>query len=362
MKRALTFLLLLIALAAKATEVDVLRAQLAAHKKALYYPKSVERFYRKAGFRLAWVAPDTVKTHTWDAMLLLDCVVQYGLNQKNYHAKELSYDRLHLVMEQPDKVTASQKALCDIFLTDAMICLINNLHYGRLNPEWSAKRIDQNRAAGFHAGNILSDALNKGDFKSSIIGVQPKSAAYRALQYQMYLAAGLHTGDCYETPESQVRLMAVNMERLRWVNSNIKTFIQINIPSNTLSFFAGDTAYHYKITGKSAGGEMHDQYLDRFTINRDRIILNPTADNSLTTPEEGKPLANNSYVRIPRAVQLAARLLRKDAGSLRYGTYKLQSPIPLRITYYTCEIKDGVLVTYKDINLLDKYLATALYR
>ncbi len=41
----------------------------------LYYPRSVERFYKQNGYHLVWIAPDTVKTHAREeAMLMLDCV------------------------------------------------------------------------------------------------------------------------------------------------------------------------------------------------------------------------------------------------------------------------------------------------
>ena len=40
----------------------VIKGQLALHRKELYFPNSVQRFYRHTGFKLAWIAPDTVKT------------------------------------------------------------------------------------------------------------------------------------------------------------------------------------------------------------------------------------------------------------------------------------------------------------
>jgi len=40
-------------------------------KAILIYPCLIERFYRENGYILAWIAPDTIKTYAWNAMLLL---------------------------------------------------------------------------------------------------------------------------------------------------------------------------------------------------------------------------------------------------------------------------------------------------
>ena len=72
-----------------------IKAQLAAHVNKLHYPLSVMRFYKQSNFKLIWIAPNTVKTHTWEAMMLLDCMVQYGLSHADYHPEELRYDKLN---------------------------------------------------------------------------------------------------------------------------------------------------------------------------------------------------------------------------------------------------------------------------
>src|SRR6187402_1169849 len=110
------------------------------NRAGLYYPNSVERFYKENGYNLAWIAPDTIKTHAWDAMLLLDCVLHYGLSHADYHPKQLQYVTLHKLINQ--KGTADENASYDVLLTDAMISFINNLHYGKLNPDYSPTKID----------------------------------------------------------------------------------------------------------------------------------------------------------------------------------------------------------------------------
>lgn len=219
----------------------------------LLYPNSVLRFYQRNGFQPVWVSARNNPKQTWEAMLMLDCVLQFGLSHDDYHPKELSYDLLHNILEKPGVVSDAEKAKYDITLTDAVIAFMNHLHYGKLNPEFTAEKIDNGIEGGFNADTFLAAALPQKDIMKSIISVQPKVKAYADLQYQMHLLEGVYQGDCYDIPDSTVRRIAVNMERLRWASIGDSTYIHINIPSYTLKFHLADTTYEFKvIVGKPA--------------------------------------------------------------------------------------------------------------
>lgn len=366
---------------AQTVEMTAIRTQLKAHKKELYYPNSVGRFYKQAGYKLVWVAPDTVKTHAWDAMLLLDCVVQYGMSHANYHPKQLLYDQLHLLMSQPENASAGQKAWYDILLTDAILTFINNLHYGRLNPVWLPGKTDKQRLYGFNAGAVLQKALSDKNFKSIVIGVQPKDKAYTSLQYQMHLATGLRTGDCYVTPESDIRLMAVNMERLRWTGKKERIFIQINIPSQMLTFHKDGSDYKFKIVqGISEIGFMQiDREISSFKLADSKIYFSVSGDNNGHIQNAtGKELPQISNQPISNGLLVSDReklvrlLLNSDGNtnsktanraiiSTQIKNYTLNKAIPIHLTYFTCEMKNGVLIKFKDIYKLDKVLQKGLY-
>jgi murein L,D-transpeptidase YcbB/YkuD len=183
----------------------------------LYYPNLVERFYQQNGNKLAWIAPDTVKTHAWDAMLLLDCIKQYGLNHDDYHPDLLLYPTLHRIIENGSD---REKATYDILLTDAMIRLINDLHYGKLNPVYTETKI--NEGTRFKADAILILALQSNAFLTCIDQVQPNAKLYVDLQDHMRLLVGQRSGDCYVIPQGLIRKMAINMERLRWISTTGK--------------------------------------------------------------------------------------------------------------------------------------------
>jgi murein L,D-transpeptidase YcbB/YkuD len=185
---------------------------------ALYYPISVERFYQQNGYQLAWIAPDTIKTHAWDAMLLLDCVKQYGLNHGDYHPKQLLYPELHKLIDH--KGIPEEAAAYDILLTDAIIRFINDLHFGKLNPVYTTEKIDN--GVQFKAESELLIALQGNDFLRTIDYTQPKLKLYVDLQDHMRLLVGQRSGDCYVIPPSLIRKMAINMERLRWISTTGK--------------------------------------------------------------------------------------------------------------------------------------------
>lgn len=220
--------------------------QLATNALNLYYPKSVKRFYAQNNYQSPWIKPQSGTGTTWQAMLMIDCVLQFGLSHNDYHPKDLLYPELHNILEKPGTVSIDRQARFDIMLTDAMINFINNLHFGKLNPDYPADKIDD-LLTGFRAEKILANALLQTDLMTAIGNVQPKSKEYADMQDHMRQWTGQFTGDCYEVPESDIRRLAINMERVRWAGEDSAIFIQINIPSYTLKLYTPDSIYEFKV-------------------------------------------------------------------------------------------------------------------
>ena len=433
---------------------EIQRQLVVGQVSGLYYPKSVSRFYSKQNFQSPWIKPQNEKGQTWQAMLVLDCVLQFGLAHSDYHPKELLYDKLHDILDIPGKVSIKEQARFDILLTDAMLNIINNLHFGKLNPEFSADKIDKGDINGFHAEETLMIALNpkkNADFLSIIASVQPKSKEYVDLQYHMRLLTGLHQGDCYEIPESDIRLMAINMERLRWTAIDDSTYIQVNIPAYNLQFHQPNATTEFKvIVGKPAAHTptlnsaisyfttgpdwtvpkkifirellpkalkdityLANNHLSIYTENGK--IVTPTGatlleirrvpekyfarqssgcDNALgavvfrfpniydiylhDTPEQQlfkreDRAFSHGCIRVENAEKLAALLLKSDNAEFKLNalheammayqnkTFTLKKQVPIKVTYLTCLVIAGELITYKDIYGLDNSLEMALY-
>lgn len=229
----------------------MIRRQLTDVRRQLYFPKSVMRFYAANGYRSVWLRPQPGTGPTWQAMLMLDCTLQFGLPHADYHPHELMYNKLHEILEKPGFISIPQQARFEIMLTDAMINLMNNLHFGKLNPYITTDQQDAQSIHNFDAPALLASALKQKDFLAVIGKVQPCSADYVALQQYMQLRVGQQSGDCYEVPDSEIRKMAINLNRLRWADLDQNNYVQINIPTYTLALHEpGNTSYFKVIVGK----------------------------------------------------------------------------------------------------------------
>lgn len=379
----------------------------------LYFPLSTKRFYIKRNFAPVWTLEQKDQNKTWAAMLLVDCVLQFGLRHEDYHPKDLLYPLIHKILEQPEKISSSQKARFEILLTDAMLTFMNNLHFGKLNPYYSPAKIDRETVNGFNGSDILANALNQPAFMDAIVKVQPTNEDYKTFQHQLHMIKGVYEGDCYETPEADVRKIAINMERLRWAEINDSTYIQVNIPTFSLKLVRPDTTFSFKvIVGKRATPTplMVSMLTDFATSAGPRVIKDESRDNfnsgnlsfKAAAPNErkgayiyfmpgnkagielqgvsdknsfrkGGRAASDGAIKIERGEELAKQLLitggdKNDIKSVHRAlmnhevkVFSLKNPIPIRITYITAAIVDGQIVKYNDVYNLDSAIENMLY-
>lgn len=213
----------------------------------LKYPLSVERFYRNIRFDRAWISIGAAESRTWTAMMLLDCVLQYGLSHADYHPDQLVHSKLRRIFADEKNISSHESTAFDIYLTDAIITLINDLHFGKANPQWPRSRIDREVNAEFDAVTILQKALASRQFLETILDVQPRTENYRALQRYMVQIRGQYLDDCYTVPEAEARKIAINMEREKWCESTPVPYIEVNLPSYILSYHTRDTIYSFKV-------------------------------------------------------------------------------------------------------------------
>jgi len=368
---------------------QAIAAQIKKMKGDLYFPHTVERFYKLKGNKLSWIFPDTVKSHGWEVMLMLDCIVQFGLNHKDYHPDKLVSKEMHRLVTRYNKVSIIDKIAFDVMLTDALITFMNHLHYGKLNPFYSAKRIDQLMPGGFWADTSLIHAFKKPDFMSAVLSVQPQSKAYAILQSTMRLMTGQYVGDCYEFPEGEVRKIAVNMERLRWSDIGGEKYIQINIPSYTLRFQLPDTVYQFKVIAgspsqltpilrtKVSGFMTNTQFYEGSTISRQIIFRFKNPDHiSLfgffeeITLNSSRIFPKQEFIQVQQAQRLAELLLVHDGQKEKLNmlrnpkqnaNFTLKNAVPIKITYLTCEVINGIVVQYDDTYKLDKNIENGLF-
>jgi murein L,D-transpeptidase YcbB/YkuD len=388
------------------TVAGEIRLQLEAldSNSTLHYPISVYYFYAQHAFQPAWIRAQQDTRQTWEALLLMNCVLQFGLCHEDYHPQELAYDGLHRVLDHPAQVNNNEKARYDIIITDALITLMNHLHYGKLNPEFSANKIDAGLAGDFCAPAVLTGAIGDTSFLKRIVSVQPNAKAYKDLQKNMQQITQFEE-DCEGMPSEPVRKMAINLERLRWNNPQEKPYLQINIPSYTLDLVEPDTTYRFRVVVGKAGTPTPtlNSMLTDFTTASELKIPQTQAGRSETflpakNPKgviyfwfknnhgiciQGRPekylfnkeerALTNSGIGVEQGEKLAELLLEpygakdqiKDlheaVSDYVIHDFVLHKPVPINIIYRTCEMVKGEFFDYKDIYNLDSNLEMALY-
>ncbi|RYY70691.1 MAG: L,D-transpeptidase [Chitinophagaceae bacterium] len=217
------------------------------HLSGLNFPSTVQRFYEARNFQSIWVQEIDKPAKTWPSMLLLDCVLQYGLSHEDYHPDQLLYPKLREILKDQRNVPAKDRAIFELYLTDALLTFVNDLHFGKANPALPRRTIDQGNTPGFNAETVLKNALVAKDFMSAILDVQPKTQSYVQLQKYMTLIRGQYLDDCYTVPEAEVRKVAINMERAKWNVVTVKNYLEVNIPSYTLTYHLPDTSFTFKV-------------------------------------------------------------------------------------------------------------------
>lgn len=416
----------------------------------LKFPATVKRFYALTANQPNWVKTETNIRPTWEAMLLLDCIRQYGLTRNDFHPQTLHYGSMHDALDSKKSASADQKASFDILLTDAMLTFIYQLHYGKFNPTYTPSLIDQGNTPLFVAEKILFNAIGSADFSTNILAVQPQCKPYQQLQSYLRLLIGQYTCDSYEAPEAEVKKIALNMERLRWMDWE-NVYIHINIPNYLLTYQTTDSTYILKVVvGKTTTPTpslksrithfntapdwrvpksifvkellpkaiKDSNYLEnnhfmiydaagKYVKTDAAILVNiknspnnyyarQTAgcDNALgkvvfrfantydiylhDSPDKqffklSKRALSHGCIRVEDAEKLAKLILQSDDQSTKIPalsramdeykplTFKLNSAIPIKITYLTCGIEDQLLVSYADVYNLDRELEKQMF-
>lgn len=214
--------------------------------KQLNFPNTVKKLYALSANNTHWLRPEENNGPTSLAMLLLDCVKQYGLQPKNYHPEMLTYSNMKAVKGTEIPHAVAEKVKFEIMLSDAMVSLINHLHYGVLNPVFTPKALDAGKDT-LQTELVLMRAAQGQNLMDTILSTQPTIHQYQQLQGYLKLMAGQYQCDSYQTTEAEMLSIAVNMERLRWSEIKAGPTMVVNIPAYRLLYRTPDSVYIYKV-------------------------------------------------------------------------------------------------------------------
>jgi len=138
----------------------------------------VAEFYSRREFRPLWTRPDDVT-----AMLgrVIPSAAEHGLDPNDFHLETLTDLERQLSGSGPIEPTA--QVGFDLLMTDALVQLAFQLHFGRLNPgdlfpNWNFKREVENR----DAVDLLGKVVDSGRLEELITMVAPQGPFYRRTQ------------------------------------------------------------------------------------------------------------------------------------------------------------------------------------
>ena len=231
-----------------AQENVFLQLKLATDSHKLNFPKLTTKIYLGRFYQSIWFNNDLRSKVLKEATQLLDSAPQYGLNKIDFHCVELSTGHKSFQINSAD----AYKPSMDIWITDAMLTFIAQLHYGKANPIFPLKSLDQEQFSGLKIDSIFLSALTKSDFKSFIKEIEPKYKAYHDLQKYTSGLVSSYADDCNLIKDENFKLLAINLERWRWLNSMEMPYAIINIPAFTLTYYHQNTTDEFKvIVGKT---------------------------------------------------------------------------------------------------------------
>ncbi|RKE56049.1 L,D-transpeptidase family protein [Sphingobacterium detergens] len=210
----------------------------------LNYPKSVIRFYTTNNYEYLWLNDKQKIDQASIALSLLIQPNRFGLLPSDYHLENLSLERLKELRSSSPEKQQKEKAQFEILMTDGLLSFINNLHFGKYNPLYQPSYVDSVRINGFCADEILSDAGRQDGFLNLVHEAQPKFKAYQA--FQDYLDQAYAANNTMTSPAEMEKIL-INMERLRWINTQSLDYILINIPSYTLEFHYNSNVSEFKV-------------------------------------------------------------------------------------------------------------------
>ncbi len=144
------------------------------------------RFYRDRGFKPAWIDNAGLKAITDSLLEAIRGAADDGLNPKDYHVETIDslLQRLQLRLKARAPVEIDELFNLEILLTDAFLLYANHLLSGRLNPEtidreWVTSRPEADVVA------ILTDALNTGRIRQTLLSLMPQIPCYLQMRREM---------------------------------------------------------------------------------------------------------------------------------------------------------------------------------
>ena len=209
----------------------VFQQVLAEEKSKLTNPQLITTFYEQNGYDPIFVM-DHIILKDLDASYF-ERAGEHGLNPKMFQAAEIA-DLIKKINTKKSIKTVDEAyhdlAHLELMTANSLINYSNAIQYGVINPKKIYNRYYVETKRPDTAG--INDILHVAKLKNYLDSIQPKDVQYTTLQKA--LKEGVQSPGM--TAEETKRVIAVNLERLRWKNKpDANKYVIVNIADYMLN-------------------------------------------------------------------------------------------------------------------------------
>ena len=196
----------------------------------------VLQFYTRRLFWPAWSDKTGLLPQVESLLQALRAAADEGLKPRDYHLTRLENILPELWQQQSSAVPLSAAALADVdlLLTDALLTYGSHLLYGRMTPRTSEVMFDTSQEKADVVG-VLQEGVETHRVADALHSLRPRHPDYARLRQALARYRQLPGA------EMQVRQIAQNMERWRWLPQELgRRYILVDVPAYTLEVVERD--------------------------------------------------------------------------------------------------------------------------
>lgn len=282
-----------------ATYHQVFLKQLDAAQAQLDNPNTLRQFYRQHQLNPEFVTHHYVNGDLDTLISYLSRSQEHGFSPELFGLKRLIALKSTLDAHQFNTLAEAYPAIADLEINAAAALLKYHslVYFGSLNPRKLLNRYYIGVKRPDSVGMIK--ALETKNMAALLENIQPASAQYKAFQKE------LSKYSLSDTSKGKLKLILVNMERLRWKLPDAGTeYVEVNIPDFALTWFQnGDTLTRMKVCVGAGKDSIKNHETPILFSKLNAVQVNPVwnipvsiAQNEIYNQASGDPfyLSNNN--------------------------------------------------------------------
>lgn len=239
------------------------KKQFAVLKPQLRHADVIEKYYAAENFEPHFVSQDLVNGKIRTLVQYLSKAGEHGLDSAMFHPGQITalLDQVHANRFTDIGQVYPVFAQLEIITANAFLNYSSVIHFGVVNPHNLYRRYDMQPKRPDSA--FFQTVFATPDMAVFLHDVQPQSTAYIALKKAL---AAINTNYVDSDKMQRIRLIKLNMERLRWQNPEKESkYIFVNIPSFTLQWIENDKpVFSMKVCVGERKGPGYDEQLAHY--------------------------------------------------------------------------------------------------